>query len=139
MQSHLIYWPVLVQILIPIVVLLLNARRKSVDVKAGSVDLKKAAIDNEAWSLPVVLTSKNLANQFQIPVLFYVTCLVLAAIDGVTIYTLSAAWLFVVSRLVHAWTHVTSNNISVRMPTFIVGVLLLVVLLVLAMMTLAAR
>ena len=132
MSSHLIYWPVLAQVLIPIIVLLLNAIRKAADVKAGGVDLKKAALDNEAWSLPVVLTSKNLANQFQVPVLFFVVCFVLAGINAVSPLTLGAAWLFVLSRCVHAYVHVTSNYIPVRMNSFIVGVLILTIMTVLA-------
>lgn len=132
MSSHLIFWPVLVQVLIPLLVLVVNAKRKAADVKAGSVDLKKAALDNEAWSLPVVLTSKNLANQFQIPVLFYVVCFLLASIDAVGVAALSAAWVFVLSRCVHAWVHITSNYVPVRMRAFIVGLIALLVLIVLA-------
>lgn len=130
MKQSLIFWPVLLQLFIPIGVLLLNARRKAADVKAGSVDMKKAAMDNEAWSKPVVLTSKNLANQFQLPVLFYVACLVLHAIGGVTAVSLGVAWLFVLTRYVHAYVHVTSNYVPLRMRSFIVGVVALFVLLV---------
>jgi len=72
MAKHLIYWPVLAQLLVPILILLLNGKRKSADVKSGQFDRERAAMDNEAWSRPVVLTSKNLANQFQLPVIFYV-------------------------------------------------------------------
>ena len=128
MQSHLIYWPVLAQILIPIMVLFTNGARKSKDVKAGTVDREKAAMDNEAWSKPVVLTSKNLANQFQVPVLFYVVCLVLAMINGVSTITLSIAWLFVVSRYIHAYVHITSNYVPLRMNVFIFGVVMLIAL-----------
>ena len=72
MAKHLIYWPVLAQLLVPILILLLNGKRKSADVKSGQFDRERAAMDNEARSRPVVLTSKNLANQFQLPVIFYV-------------------------------------------------------------------
>lgn len=139
MNSQMIYWPLLAQLLLPIIVLLTNAARKKNDVKAGAVDLEKAAMDNEAWSKPVVLTSKNLANQFQIPVLFYVVCLVLAAIDGVTTAALAVAWLFVVSRYVHAYIHVTSNFVPARLGAFIAGVLLLIVLLVMTALSLASH
>ena len=137
MQSHLIYWPVLAQILIPILVLLTNGARKKNDVKAGTVDLEKAAMDNEAWSRPVVLTSKNLANQFQVPVLFYVVCLILAMIDGVTNVSLFFAWAFVLSRYIHAYVHITNNYVPARLNAFIFGVFMLIALWVLAVMALA--
>jgi hypothetical protein len=127
MAKHLIYWPVLAQLLIPVLVLLLNGKRKSADVKSGQFDREKAAMDNEAWSKPVVLTSKNLANQFQLPVIFYVLCLILASIDAVAMVTLAVAWVFVATRYVHAYVHVSTNYVPVRMRAFLLGALTLFV------------
>ena len=128
MARHLIYWPVLAQILIPILILLLNGKRKNDDVKSGSFDRERAAMDNEAWSTPVVLTSKNLANQFQLPVIFYVLCLILASLDAVNILTLVVAWLFVTTRYVHAYVHVSTNYVPNRLRAFLLGVFFLLLL-----------
>ena len=127
MAKHLIYWPVLAQLLIPVLVLLLNGKRKSADVKSGQFDREKAAMDNEAWSKPVVLTSKNLANQFQLPVIFYVLCLILASIDAVAMVTLAVAWVFVATRYVHAYVHVSTNYVPFGMRVFLLGSLTLFV------------
>ncbi len=127
MATHLIYWPVLAQLLLPILVLLLNGKRKSANVKSGQFDREKAAMDNEAWSRPVVLTSKNLANQFQLPVIFYVLCLILAGIGAVTIVTLVVAWVFVATRYVHAYVHVSNNYVPARLRAFLLGALSLFV------------
>ncbi len=128
MNSHLIYWPVLAQLSIPLVVLILNGKRKAGDVKSGDVDREKAAMDNEAWGKPTVLTSKNLANQFQFPVVFYVLCLLLASLNAVSTGALVVAWLFVVARLVHAYVHVTTNYVPIRFRAFIVSMVLLLAL-----------
>jgi hypothetical protein len=137
MAKHLIYWPVLAQLLIPILVLLLNGKRKSADVKSGQFDREKAAMDNEAWSKPVVLTSKNLANQFQLPVIFYVLCLILASIDAVGMATLAVAWVFVATRYVHAYVHVSTNYVPARLRAFLLGALTLFVLFGLTIAALA--
>lgn len=137
MAKHFIYWPVLAQLLIPILVLLLNGKRKSADVKSGQFDREKAAMDNEAWSIPVVLTSKNLANQFQLPVIFYVLCLILASLDAVTMVTLVVAWVFVVTRYVHAYVHVSTNYVPARLRAFLLGALSLFVLFGLTVAALA--
>jgi hypothetical protein len=137
MAKHLIYWPVLAQLLIPILVLLLNGKRKSADVKSGQFDREKAAMDNEAWSKPVVLTSKNLANQFQLPVIFYVLCLILAGIDAVAMITLAVAWVFVAARYVHAYVHVSTNYVPARLRAFLLGALTLFVLFGLTIVALA--
>lgn len=125
MKSHLIYWPLLAQASIPLAVLILNGIRKAADVKSGEIDRAKAAMDNEAWRKPTVLTSKNLANQFQFPVIFYVLCLVLASLNAVTTAVLSVAWLFVVARCIHAYVHVTTNYVPARLRAFIVSIALL--------------
>ncbi len=137
MAKHLIYWPVLGQLLIPILVLLLNGKRKSADVKSGQFDREKAAMDNDAWSKPVVLTSKNLANQFQLPVIFYVLCLILASLDTVTMVTLVVAWFFVATRYVHAYVHVSTNYVPARLRAFLLGALSLILLFGLTIATLA--
>lgn len=128
MSQHLIYWPLLAQIAIPMMVLLLNGKRKADDRSAGNMDVKKSAMDNTAWSKPVVLTSNNLANQAQLPVLFYAICLVLAAISAVSTLTLCLAWAFVISRYIHAYAHVKNNYIPVRFRSFLFGAVVLMVL-----------
>ncbi|NNC98838.1 MAG: hypothetical protein HKN85_01520 [Gammaproteobacteria bacterium] len=137
MAKHLIYWPVLAQILIPMVVLALNGKRKAADRAAGTVNLTAAAMDNTAWSKPVVLTSHNLANQTQLPVLFYVICLVLAGIDAVNTLSLGLAWAFVLSRCVHAYAHVNDNIVAVRFRSFLFGALVLLLLFVITLAALA--
>jgi len=138
MQSTLIYWPLLVQVTLPILVLLLNGKRKAADRAAGTADFEKSAMDNTAWSKPVALTSLNLANQSQLPVLFYVICLVLASLGAVTASTLFLAWTFVVSRYIHAYAHVNGNNVPVRFRAFVFGALILIALLVLTLLALSS-
>ena len=38
MQQHIIYWPLLAQLALPLIILLLNAKRKSDDRKKGTMD-----------------------------------------------------------------------------------------------------
>ena len=38
------------------------------------------------------------------------------------------AWLFVVLRIVHAAIHVTDNNVSLRGPAYILGVIVLAIM-----------
>jgi len=129
MNNNVIYWAVLAQLAIPFWVLILNGLRKSADRKAGRTN-PESHINNKAWSEPVILTSNSLDNQFQFPIVFYVLCLVLAQINGVTLVSLVLAWLFVMTRWLHALVHVTSNRVPVRSSLFIVSMLILLVLFV---------
>lgn len=117
----------LVVLAIPLFVLLLNGKRKSVDRKEG-IAKPEAAIDNTAWSLPVVLTSNALANQFQLPVIFYALSLILFNINAVSGLVLVLCWVFAITRWAHMLVHVNSNYIPLRMGFFVVGAITLLIL-----------
>ena len=136
MQAVLIFWPVLSVLAIPIFVLTLNAKRKAADRKAGLLQ-PQAAIDNKAWSLPVVLTSNALANQFQLPVIFYVLSFILFNINQVGLLSLVLCWVFAVSRWAHAIVHVTTNVIPLRKISFLGGVITLFLLFGVTLVSLA--
>lgn len=65
--------------------------------------------------------SNHYSNQFQIPILFLVTCLVILVFKSTSIVTLSLAGLFLASRLVHAYIHLTYNNVIHRALAFASG------------------
>ncbi len=130
LNNKLLYLAILAQIALPMFVLMLNAKRKADERKAGNVQAD-AAINNQAWALPVLLTSNSLANQFQLPVLFYALCLMLLQVGQVNQFVVGVAWAFVVSRWVHAYVHVTSNYIPARFTSFLIGALLLLMLFIL--------
>ena len=61
--------------------------------------------------------------------LFYALCLVLHAIDAVSLTALVLAWLYVALRVVHASIHTGSNRLSRRLPVFLLGTGVLLALL----------
>ena len=67
------------------------------------------------------LVNKNIANQFELPVLFHAACLLLYITDADNIVTIFLGWIFVISRYVHSYVHVTSNRLRYRAPAFTVG------------------
>lgn len=138
MNAALIFWPVLAQIALTLAMYIVLARRKAGAVKSRAVNMREAALDNRAWPESVVKVSNNLANQFESPVLFYALCLMLHAIDGVSLPALLLAWLYVALRVVHAGIHIGSNQLSRRMPVFVLGTGVLLALLGLSAWQLAA-
>ena len=130
MKSSLIFWPVLVQILIVVAGFMLLGIRKKQALKNGQVDLKKAALDNDAWPDDVLKVSNNIRNQFQIPILFFVLCFMFYALDAVTVASLSLAWVFVLSRIIHAYVHMGSNFVPARFSVFTIGFVVMVLMLI---------
>ncbi|PCJ46191.1 MAG: hypothetical protein COA74_06205 [Gammaproteobacteria bacterium] len=132
MNASTILLPVLVQITLTTIVFLLLGLRKTQAIKAGGVDREKTALDNSAWPEEVVKVSNNIANQFQTPVLFYVLSILFYVTDLVSLTVLALAWVYSISRIVHAFVHTNSNFVPLRFGLFIVGVICLMVMTVIA-------
>lgn len=118
-------YPMLVQIVLTLAVLILTARARIRVLRNREVRVADIAVRGEAWPEPVRVLTNNYANQFETPVLFY--ALILAAMivgaDGPLMVAL--AWLFVATRLVHSLIHLNGNNVSRRFQVFVVGVAIL--------------
>lgn len=138
MNSNLIFWPVLTQITLTILGFMLLGVRKSKAIKIDNVDRTKAALDNDAWPDYVLMVSNNIRNQFQVPVLFYVLCFIFYSLDAVTVAALSLAWVFVISRIIHAYIHMSSNYVPARFGVFTIGFVVMVLMTILAASTLTS-
>jgi hypothetical protein len=141
MPSHLILWPVVGHVVLTLAMFIVLAARKAKAIRAGTADRKATALSNQAWPADVVQVSNNIANQFEVPVLFHVLCLALLATNGVSTASLVVAGIFLLSRVAHAWVHITSNYVPMRLRFFSVSVLMtlgLVGLLIAHLVTLSS-
>jgi hypothetical protein len=139
MTRDWIFGPVIVQVLMTLLIYVRLIKVKIRELKAGRVDMERRGIHEDAWGESVMLINNNIRNQFELPVLFYVACVVLWALEAVGILALVAAWLFVLSRIAHTWVHLTSNYIPNRRRFFTVGWWILVFMVLLVIWPLAGR
>jgi len=130
MNSNIIFWPVLAQIFLTLIMFTLLGIRKAKAVRAGQEDRKKTALDSRAWPKEVIQVSNNIANQFEAPVLFYALCLVVYSINAVDTIAIALACLFAVSRYAHAYVHIGSNYVPMRLRLFLLGCFVLIAMLV---------
>lgn len=133
LTTHSLFLPVLAQVGLTIVVYVALAVAKSRAIKAGSIDRERAALHDDAWPESVLKINNNIRNQFEVPVLFYVVCFVLVAVNATGALVQVLAWLFVASRVAHVWIHTRSNYIPARRGVFMAGVLILLLLWLLAL------
>ena len=72
--------------------------------------------------------SQNFNNLLQLPVIFYVVCLLIISLnlnlEAFTIYT----WSYVIFRYLHSFIHLTSNNIIHRLFFFTLSCITLIVM-----------
>ncbi|KQS67712.1 hypothetical protein ASG39_04810 [Rhizobium sp. Leaf371] len=120
MTQTAIIWPVIAQVLLVTIVYGVMGKRRFGAVREGTArarDFLIPSVEPEASAT----VARNLTNQFELPVLFYTVCTLLAVTDGVSILAVSAAWLFVLSRYGHAFVHMTSNRLMLRHRLFVAG------------------
>ena len=126
MNQTTIFWPLLAHVLLIYLVYGVMGRRRYFAVKSGEAKVGQYKVRSTEPSSSVTVAN-NLINQFELPVLFYVLCLVLHLTNGVNYLTLALMWIFVASRYFHAWVHLTSNNLLLRSRSFFVGAVILLV------------
>jgi len=134
MTNDIILLPALAQILLTIAVYGALAVAKARAVRGGLVDLDRRALHDDAWPDSVIKINNNIRNQFEVPVLFYVLTIVLWQLNEAGVVAQLLAWLFVLSRFLHAWIHTGSNYVPARRRVFMFGCVV-----VLAMTAVALR
>ena len=74
----------------------------------------------------VSIPNRNMMNLLELPMLFYVACLITLVIGRVDEYALALAWLYVGLRVVHSIIHVTYNRVRHRLIAFTLSNVVLV-------------
>jgi hypothetical protein len=95
-------------------------------VATGRMLVDRVALSREPWPEHEKKIANAVDNQFQLPLLFYVAC-GLALYFGAGWLEVVLAWLFVLSRIVHAVIFGTSNNVYARFFAYAFGFVVLVV------------
>ena len=67
-------------------------------------------------------------NLLELPVLFYVVCLLMLTTGRFDSVQVALAWVFVVARCAHAFIHIAFNYVPLRFAAFVAGVVTLAVI-----------
>ncbi|WP_428029554.1 MAPEG family protein [Ancylobacter sp.] len=123
--------PVFVQVALTFAVLFRLGYVRRHALRQGGIVRDDAIIDDRAWPVSVRQAGNCFRNQFELPVLFYVLVILALVTRQASFLFLVLAWLFVISRVVHALVHVTTNDVRWRFPAYAVGAIVLLVMWVL--------
>jgi len=127
MNQTAIFWPMLAHVALVYGIYVLMFVRRKAAVQAGSTKISQFR-ENTNEPSESLFVRNNLANQYELPVLFHICCLALYSVTAAGLFAVVLAWVFVISRYVHAYIHVTSNRIRYRQPAFSLGFLVLAVM-----------
>lgn len=130
MNQIAILYPVFVQVLIVMAVACMMAVAraraiKSMDRQRGNPDLARG---KTVWPEDAAKRAANYSNQFELPVLFYAVVAFALIAKGADLIMVILAWVFVLTRIVHAAIHIGPNKVRLRSPAFALGFLVLAIM-----------
>lgn len=125
MTLQAILAPLFAQVFLTFALLIWTGRTRLEAVRSRSVQAAEVRMGERNWPAPAQRAANAFANQFEIPVLFYVLVGLALATRKADLVFVVMAWIFVATRFVHAGVYVTSNHVPYRFQAYLVGTLLL--------------
>jgi len=117
-----IFWPVIAQVTLTLIVALRMYVVRISEIRTRHVSPQSLATSREATArLENVAAADNFRNLFELPVLFFAICPVLYMTGHVTALQLGLAWIFVLLRCAHSFIHVTYNRVMHRFRAYFLG------------------
>ena len=114
--------PVFILIALTIGLLLWTGRSRVGALKRREVKLGQIALGQPAWPDKVMQIGNAYQNQLETPVLFYVLVALAIITKKDDLAFVGLEWLYVLTRLAHAYIHTGTNNVPMRFNAFILGV-----------------
>jgi hypothetical protein len=120
--------PVFVQVALTFGLLFWMAYTRRTSLSRGELKVRDIALRQPAWPARATQASNSFDSQFQIPLLFYVLVILAWITKQADLLFVVMAWIFVLSRLAHAYIHTTSNHVPTRFNIFSLGVIVLLIM-----------
>jgi hypothetical protein len=127
MSIQAVLLPLFVQAVVTLVVLYVLAARRFAAVRGGKLR-GPVGLREPNWPDDTRQAEYNYQNQFELPVLFYVLTILVIMTKQADLLFVLLAWIFVVTRALHAFVHLTSNSINYRASFFVVGAVVLTIM-----------
>jgi hypothetical protein len=125
MSVQMVLLPVFVQVGLVFAVLLGMVSLRTRAIGSGETKLRDIALRQPNWPERTTAIGNCFANQFEIPVLFYVLIALALPLRHADLIIVMLSWVFVVTRFAHAGIFVTSNDVRTRSLAWFAGVLVL--------------
>ena len=128
MNIRFVLLPLFVEVLLTFGLYFWMAWLRTSLIRSRAVHPRDIALREPNWPPHVLQVANAAHNQLELPLLFYVLTILSIMTHHADVIFIVLAWIFVLSRLAHAWVHTTSNRISVRGPVFGLGLLVLLIM-----------
>jgi hypothetical protein len=117
--------PVFVLVVVIFCLLVWTGRARIGHIRQGDVKIADVALGQSNWPTRAQQISNTYANQFELPMLFFVLVAFALITRKADLLFVVMSWMFVVTRIFHAGIYVTSNRIQHRFTVFLIGAIIL--------------
>ena len=128
MSLPVVLLPLFVQVLLTFGLWFWMAWHRTRAIRSRTVHMRDIALREPNWPSQVLQVGNAAHNQLELPMLFYVLTILSIITRHADLIFVVLAWVFVLSRLAHAYVHTTSNDIRKRGPLFGIGLLVLLIM-----------
>jgi hypothetical protein len=125
MSVQMVLLPVFVLVGLAFFLLIwMGASRRNALV-SGQTKVRDIVLGQKNWPERPTQIGNCFANQFEMPILFYVLIAIALPLRRTDLVIVLLSWVFVVTRFVHAGIFVTSNDLNQRSLAWFAGALVL--------------
>src|SRR6478609_3704838 len=128
MSVQFVLLPLFVEVLLTFCVMFGMMYFRTSSIRRGETRFESIALREPNWPVRATQFANSFANQFELPLLFYVLTILEILTHHADVLYVVLAWLFVVMRVMQAVVHVTSNDVRVRGGIYGVGAIVLVIM-----------
>lgn len=125
MSIQAILLPLFVQVALTFALLFRMGFSRLGAIKRKETKIADVALGQANWPTKVQQITNSYHNQIQLPLLFYVLVALAILTKSADLLFVVLSWGFVLSRLLHAYIHTTSNTVRHRFNAFLLGALIL--------------
>ena len=125
MTVQAILAPVFAQVFLTFALLFWTGRMRLSALRGGAAKGRELSLGQRDWPAPAQQAANTFANQFEIPVLFYVLAGFAMATRNADLLFVVLAWVFVATRFLHAGIYLTTNHVPSRFRAYTAGTLVL--------------
>jgi hypothetical protein len=117
--------PVFVLVGLTFALLLWTAGVRRQALVGGQTKIRDIALGQPNWPARATQVGNCFANQFELPLLFYVLIALALPLRHADLFIVLMSWLFVVTRFIHAGIFVSSNDLGQRSTAWFAGAVVL--------------
>lgn len=125
MSISTILLPLFVQVALTFALLFWMGFARVGSIKRNETKIADIALGQPNWPPKAQQLTNCYANQFQLPILFYVLVVLAIITRHADFLFVVLSWVFVLTRLLHAYIHTGSNAVRHRFNAFALGAAIL--------------